>query len=264
MKKSKIISKIILLLIFTIVGCSDSPTNSENPELYSMIKGEGAKTVIFESGLGDGLESWDPIIDDVANFAKVVTYNRAGYAPSPELHSNRSLDNIVSELREHLQLKDLSAPYTLVGHSYGGLIMYYFARKFPNEVEALILLDSTPYNFVSRMRNAGVPDSAFLPSEKDLSEMHPVISSEFRSIFNAEELVNNVNPLGNIPLRVLTSSKLTPGFPLEFTTTWVELHEELSKETPQGLHLVSDEVGHYIHHEVPDIVIDVIKETVEN
>jgi len=264
MKKIKIIAQILFVLSFVLIGCSDSPTKSEQPELHSVIKGEGPKTVVFESGLGDGLQSWDPIIDEVAAFSKVVTYNRAGYAPSPELNTDRNLDNIVAELRDHLKLKGVSAPYTLVGHSYGGLIMYYFARKYPNEVEALILLDSTPYNFVSRMRNAGVPDSVFLPSESDLSKMHPVISSEFESIINAEQLVNNTNPLGDIPLRVLTSSKPNPGFPIEFTNVWVTLHEEISNETSQSLHLVSDEVGHYIHHEVPEIVVDVIKDVVEN
>jgi len=262
MKNLKIfvVNALVLLSLF-IIGCSESSTGpDEVRQLHSVIKGTGEKSVIFESGLGDGYNSWDPIIDDVADFAQTVSYNRAGYAPSPEMATNRTLDNIVEELRDHLADKGVKTPHILVGHSYGGLIMYYFARKYPAEVEGLVLIDSTPHQFYNRMIAAGIPDSLFYPSEDDLNSMHPVMKSEFESIRNADQLVNSKDPMTDIPLVVLTSSKANQGYPQEFTDLWVTLHDEIAAESQQGMHVVSDEVGHYIHHEASDEVIELLRE----
>jgi pimeloyl-ACP methyl ester carboxylesterase len=42
-----------------------------------------------------------------------------------------------------LKSREVKPPYVLVGHSFGGLLMQLFARKYPEEVSALILIDST-------------------------------------------------------------------------------------------------------------------------
>lgn len=265
MKNLKIlVVNIIAILSLFIVGCSDSSTGpEEEKQLHSVIKGSGEKSIIFESGLGDGFNSWDPIIDDVAGFAQTVTYNRAGYDPSPEMATDRSLDNAVEELRELLDQKGIKAPHVLVGHSYGGLIMYYFARKFPAEVSGLVLLDSTPHQFYNRMKAAGISEELYYPTEEALSGMHPIMKSEFESIKNAQQILNDTNPLTDIPLVVLTSSKVNPGYPQEFTDLWVTLHNEIAAESQQGMHIVSNEVGHYIHHDASDEVVEILQSLVQ-
>jgi pimeloyl-ACP methyl ester carboxylesterase len=49
---------------------------------------------------------------------------------------------IVEELRRNLKHKGLSPPYILVGHSLGGLYMQLFARRYPQEVSGIVLVDS--------------------------------------------------------------------------------------------------------------------------
>jgi pimeloyl-ACP methyl ester carboxylesterase len=51
--------------------------------------------------------------------------------------------HIVTELRALLRSREQSPPYILFGHSRGGLYMQLFARQYPNEVAALVLVDST-------------------------------------------------------------------------------------------------------------------------
>ena len=59
------------------------------------------------------------------------------------MEQGKPISHIVEELRTVLLNQGLKPPYVLVGHSLGGLYMQLFARKHPQEVAALILVDST-------------------------------------------------------------------------------------------------------------------------
>lgn len=49
---------------------------------------------------------------------------------------------VVDELRGVLRQKGLRPPHALMGHSLGGLYMQLFARAYPDEVKALVLVDA--------------------------------------------------------------------------------------------------------------------------
>ena len=69
--------------------------------------------------------------------------------------SRREGAQVVQELRALLRARQLPPPYVLVGHSLGGLYMQLYARQYPAEVAALVLVDST---HPEQMRGAGNPD----------------------------------------------------------------------------------------------------------
>lgn len=71
---------------------------------------------------------------------------RPGHGNSSEASTVRTGATIVEELRSLLRSKGLRPPYVLVGHSLGGLYMQLDARSHPDEVSALILVDSTHPN----------------------------------------------------------------------------------------------------------------------
>ena len=50
--------------------------------VHMVIQGRGSPTVILESGLGQGRESWAKILSDVADLTRVVAYDRAGLGQS--------------------------------------------------------------------------------------------------------------------------------------------------------------------------------------
>lgn len=106
--------------------------------------GKGDLTVIFESGMSDSLETWGNIPDSVSLFARVFSYDRADIAKSGPSNQERSIPNMVAELRKILAHEKISPPYLLVGHSLGGYITRYFTSKFPAEVKGLLLLDPSP------------------------------------------------------------------------------------------------------------------------
>jgi pimeloyl-ACP methyl ester carboxylesterase len=55
----------------------------------------------------------------------------------------RDSTRVTDDLRELLGAADVPGPYVLVGHSLGGLYARHFAKRFPDDVAGLVLLDPT-------------------------------------------------------------------------------------------------------------------------
>ncbi|MCC2963356.1 alpha/beta hydrolase [Massilia sp. IC2-278] len=107
------------------------------------IRNPAAKaTVVFENGSRATLAGWDKVLDGVKDSATVFAYNRPGYANSEAVDAPRDGATIVEQLRSTLRRKGLQPPYVLVGHSLGGLYMQLFARRYPEEVKGLVLVDA--------------------------------------------------------------------------------------------------------------------------
>jgi pimeloyl-ACP methyl ester carboxylesterase len=105
--------------------------------------GAGSPTVVLESGLGDVMPEWQPVQDEVAKFARVCSYDRAGYGGSDAGPEPRTSALIAGELHALLERAGEKPPYILVGHSFGGYNVRVFNGQFPNEVAALVLVDAT-------------------------------------------------------------------------------------------------------------------------
>lgn len=105
--------------------------------------GAGGPTVVLESGLGDGLEEWGRVQTGISEFARVCSYDRAGYGRSDAGPYPRTSDVIAEELHRLLQNAGEPPPYVLVGHSFGGYNVRVFHGRYPTEVTAMVLVDST-------------------------------------------------------------------------------------------------------------------------
>lgn len=106
------------------------------------IKNPDAKvSVVFENGLRATMDGWDKVIDGLAPNTSIFAYNRPGYGNSQSAETPRDGATIVEELRQSLKHKGLAPPYLLVGHSLGGLYMQLFAKRYPQEVSGLVLVD---------------------------------------------------------------------------------------------------------------------------
>lgn len=104
--------------------------------------GQGAPTVVVENGLGDVSTDWLLVQTRVAAFARVCTYDRAGYAWSEPGPKPRTFAQINAELRRGLAAVGEKGPYVLVGHSYGGLVVRAYAETYPDDVAGMVLVDA--------------------------------------------------------------------------------------------------------------------------
>lgn len=96
-------------------------------------------TVILDHSLG-GVEGY-LLIDNIAKFADVCIYDRAGYGWSSNSPNPRNSEEMVQELEALLRQADIPPPYILVGDSLGSYTMRLYTHMFPDQVAGLILTD---------------------------------------------------------------------------------------------------------------------------
>lgn len=109
--------------------------------LHIHCTGSGGPTVVLEYGLEATYLDWYLVQPEVARFARVCTYDRAGYGWSDSSPRPRVPSVMAEELHSLLHNAGLAAPYILVAHSFGSYNALMFAHKFPGEVSGLVLVD---------------------------------------------------------------------------------------------------------------------------
>lgn len=110
--------------------------------LHIFCQGQGSPTVVVDAGNGDFSLGWSLVQPEVAQFARICTYDRAGYGwsdPSPDPRTARQMAN---ELHALLVNAEIEGPYVLVGHSLGGYNVRMYADLFPQDVVGVVLVDA--------------------------------------------------------------------------------------------------------------------------
>lgn len=108
--------------------------------LHVIKMGAGSPSIIFEAGIANSSLAWSLIQPEVARFATTYSYDRAGFGWSRN-SAPCSLDRITADLHAMLEQQKVSQPMILVGHSFGGLIVRFYAHHFPDELCGLVLVD---------------------------------------------------------------------------------------------------------------------------
>lgn len=133
--------------VLLIQGCASLPdAHTERlgeQRVEYALSGQGTPVVVFENGLGGTMDWWAKVFPEVAKDTTAFAYNRPDYGDSAPATTPRDGDHVVAELRTALRDLGLRPPYVLVGHSLGGLYMQLYARRYPDELAALVLVDST-------------------------------------------------------------------------------------------------------------------------
>jgi pimeloyl-ACP methyl ester carboxylesterase len=135
--------------------------------------GQGSPAVILDSGLGVPAAGWNLVQPDVAKFARVCSYDRAGYGWSSPGPSPRTSLQISKELHALLEKAGVSPPYILVGHSFGGFNVRVFNGLYPGEVLGMVLVDSSHEDQESRMPASF--RAAVAKSDRQIQRMRPVM-----------------------------------------------------------------------------------------
>lgn len=117
--------------------------NGPKMHIYSM--GEGDKTLVLLPGLGAPLPSADfgPLMRALSKDFTVVCIDYFGYGFSDETKAPRTNENYMKETRLALSAAGFEPPYILMPHSASGIYSEYYAAKYPDEIAAIIMLDTT-------------------------------------------------------------------------------------------------------------------------
>lgn len=253
--------KIILLFhLFLLQSfCTDFKINKINITDHEsiLVNNKLNITVIFENGLMQNLENWNKVFPSLNN-VNLLLYNRYGYENSKTVEIDRDGIHIVKELKELLEKSNLKPPYILVGHSLGGLYMQYFANAYPNEVKALILVDSThPTQFINETSYDNWP--IFVKFGFDLLS-NETQKNELYNINKTGEDVLALKPYDGI-VRILSSLESQND-----NSTFGKIAHEKRKDF-KNLYLNSKQIwldcGHNIPVEKPEVVIETINQAIK-
>ncbi|MGD1857331.1 MAG: alpha/beta fold hydrolase [Leptolyngbyaceae cyanobacterium] len=106
-------------------------------------------TVVLDHSLG-GLEGY-LLIDEIAQFADVCIYDRAGYGWSSNSPNPRNSGEMMQEFEALMQQAKVPPPYVLVGDSLGSYTMRLYAHTYPENVAGLILTDGLHEDGMGRL-----------------------------------------------------------------------------------------------------------------
>ena len=261
-------------------------------QLHIYCTGEGRPTVIIDSGLGGFSLEWKKVQSSMAEEVQVCTYDRAGYGWSQAGPEPRTTRQIVNELHDLLLNAEVPGLYILVGHSFGGYNIRYYASLYPESVAGLVLVDASHPDQFDRLpqpeiRKVNIPAKsstvrlsmpvipANYPDEAKRQAFILMANSKAMHTYDQEsenfktsaQQVNEINYLPDVPLTVITRGKRVwphNSYGDESERIWSELQNELSQLTSQSVHLVASQSGHLVHLDEPELVISAIEKTAES
>ena len=222
--------------------------------------GSGSATVVFEAGLGNGMASWALVAPDVAEIANVFAYDRPGYGASDLTDKSRDGAAIVADLRELLVATGHEPPYVLVGHSLGGTLMDLYARTHPDEVAALVLVDSRHHDFTSRCIAQFDAVTCDIPTDIEIERAPRPMRDEWLALELTVQQRGEAPTFPEVPLVVITAG-IAEGSPL-YTDLWRQTQQDYADMVSGSRLIIAERSGHGIPIQQPKIIIDTIADLV--
>ena len=254
-------------------------------KLYLQCAGRGGPTVILESGIHDSSDVWTfsdakppvagspTVFRGVARFTHVCIYDRPGtirYTNPPAVTTRsspapmpRTLQSMVADLHALLHKAGVPGPYLLVAHSYGGLIVRYYAQKYPREAVGMVLVDAFGTN-IKRLVGRLWPCYEHLlnfpgtPFEHDPRWETVDADGAIKAINNAK--------LPRMPLAVISKTEpfaTAPGTPKDLKRkleqVWPKVQSALVNLEPLTPHIFATGSDHYVEINDPGLTIRVIE-----
>ena len=282
-----LISTIILPLIVFAQGQYDKIANvAIYSEYYPNPQARFQGTIIFENGSINTIEEWKKnknFLNCVSQYGGIFIYDHNGLGKSPadlstSVKNPITAKSINDKLITLLQKRHIKPLYILVAHSYGGLYAGYFARKYPNLVKGVLLIDPSPYNseFPDRVMTEIEPltKQAQQISSKEMYDKYSYKKAIEHNMIPAEvvyhmlgfeqtkEQIKLLPPLRkNIPIIVLSSSWMEEHKSIK-TGDWYEKQRQWLNSNLNSK-IIKVQSSHFIHWEHPELVCEQIKVLVD-
>ena len=250
---------VVALLTLLTAGCSSLPGTStaliDDQRIEYAQVDRGTAPVVFENGLGATMAGWEKVLADISKDSTTFVYDRPGNGNSAAAGSPRDGAHVVDELRTLLRSRGLQPPYVLVGHSLGGLYMQYFARRYPDEVAGLVLVDSTHPN---QGRGKGAPENWPFWARM-IFKMSPAAVKDEMGLVNSTGDGVLALPAYTGRTVILFSAQAAADDRSELARDANEKRLDLLRMYP-GAKAIGVDSGHFIQWEKPEAVVAAIRE----
>lgn len=169
----------ILLTFLSLTGAAAAQEGSfltpDEVRIFYKIEGRGTETlVVVHGGPGNSLESVRPDFEPLAKGRRVIYYDQRGQGRSELIKDGKKLGYKqhvadLEALRKYFKLEKMS----LIGNSWGGLLVSLYAVEHPDRVERMIL------------------DSPASPTLELLAEMEQEIKRRMEKIYTPDQIERN-------------------------------------------------------------------------
>jgi pimeloyl-ACP methyl ester carboxylesterase len=292
-----------LLLLIVLTGSSPSLAKGGDSvrlvdigggrQIYLECRGTGSPTVVLVAGLKASADDWKiagksgpSVFAAVGKFTQVCAYDRPGTpvgekpSRSDPVRQPTTAADAVADLHALLRAANETNPYVLVGHSYGGLVAKLYARTYPDDVSALVLVDALTEG-LQEAETAAQWKTQRLLMEGDVREslmLYPDL--ERIDPDRSFDQVRAAPPLRPLPLIVLSADRpwgpqvptliaagvlpanIPPNAGYVTDAAQKRAQARLAKLVPGAKHIIKTNSGHEIHKEQPQLVIHSIEEVV--
>lgn len=244
----------------------------DGKKMNTVTQGSGEQTIVLLPGQGTPSPALDfkLLIDELTPDYKVVVIEPFGYGLSDRTDTERTTENIVSEIHEAVQQLELKR-YILMGHSITGLYAVSYVKEYPDEVQAFVGIDSSVPNQPGMDVKFPLKAMKFAKDSGVMRLLTKLSGDSYKSLDYDEHtkeqmrLITNVhgsnstlmNELSHLGSNFKNGSKLTypQDLPVllfaqsnnEHNKQWIPLHEEQAKQSSQGK-LIPMVGSHYLHH----------------
>ncbi|NNG43153.1 alpha/beta hydrolase [Pseudoalteromonas sp. NEC-BIFX-2020_002] len=232
-------------------------------ELQYEIAGSGKQIVVLEAGGSAGLDDWNSVFSSIAEQTKVIRYSRVGNGNSTAIKRHFTSMDYAQHLSEFLLALDISEPIVLAAHSYGGSVAREFAAKYPQQLNALLMLDPSSEHDVDILRAINLEQGNKEIAQIKLSDMANGMSNQYLDFWSKRPLPDYPQ-IKDIPVTVIASvRKMAEPSNLFFTDKgrimWGEIWQNWAAEFPQGRSVLTEKSGHFIQNDEPMLVLRELK-----
>lgn len=241
----------------------NSQFNNKNLEQDNQI-------LIILHGWGSSKEKWQEVKENLENQGlKVIVPDLPGFKKETKLKNPWNLDDYIDWFKEFSS--EISEPFFLLGHSFGGRMAIKFAAEHPEKLKGLILVSAAGIipkksfspSFISKMAKAGNKFS-FLPfysffrkvfyrfilrrTDYIKSEEIPNLKETFKKIIS-EDLISYFSKIKTSTLIIWgEKDKMTP----------LSDAHLMNEKIPNSKLEILKNIGHSPHRKAPKILAEKI------
>jgi pimeloyl-ACP methyl ester carboxylesterase len=142
-----------VLLALVLLAADPPPTGTlvdfGGRNLHIDCRGSGSSTILLLNGLPRYSFHWILVQQDVAQFARVCTYDRAGDTWSDPADGEATVETMLTDLDHVITHISAEKSVILAGHSFGGVLARAYAHEKPQRISTLVLIDSVHPNWTN-------------------------------------------------------------------------------------------------------------------
>jgi pimeloyl-ACP methyl ester carboxylesterase len=240
--------------------------------LHVLCIGQGSPAVIFEPPSMGGARSASVAREALSRRTRVCSYDRMGSGSSDPGPQAVSAGMLADDLERMVIAAKIPPPYVLVPSSIGGLEAELFARRHPDQVVGMVMLDAASSDGLARLTASigSVSQAALtnLACALKLIELHPVFCSLLRGADQTLRDMAAAPPLrADLPLIVLSAESTDNhglfglgSFFVSMVGGRIEAHQAFAKRSSRGQWRLVPGSDHLIYSSQPQAVIDAVTE----